>query len=80
MAPKKWAELTPEEKRKRLDYARRRRQLLTAKLRELGIVGAPRTKMSEEERKQKRYEYAKSYNKRIREQAKLYRQLMEKGM
>ena len=69
--------MTPQQKQKRYAYAKNRRQRLNAEMRKAGIIGAPRPKMSEEERKGKRKTYSHDYNTRIRAEAKAFRELQE---
>jgi len=71
--------LTPEEKQKRYAYQAKRRRKLSDQMREAGIIGAPRAKMSEEERKDKRKEYSKNYRQRILAEAKAYEELLASG-
>lgn len=49
---------------------------ISAACREAGIIGAPRPKMSESERKDNRKAYSKEYRKRINAEAKAYREMM----
>ena len=48
-------------------------------MREAGIIGAPRPKMSEEEKQAKRKEYSKNYRSRIFAEAKAYEELQKQG-
>ncbi len=69
--------MTPAEKQKRYAYAKDRRHRLNTAMREAGIIGAPRPKMSAEEKKAKRKSYSKTYRARITSDAKAYRELMK---
>lgn len=68
--------MTQAEKDKRYAYAKTRRHKLNAAMREAGIIGAPRPKMSEPEKKTKRKAYSKDYRARINAEAKAYREMM----
>lgn len=71
--------MTESEKAKRYAYTKARRQRLSQEMRAAGIIGAPREKMSDSERKAKRLVYNKDYRKRVFAEAKAYRELMKEG-
>ena len=48
---------------------------MNAAMRSAGIIGAPRPKMSDAERKAKRKTYSKQYRQKIYAEAKAYREL-----
>lgn len=79
IATKKYKDLTPAQKAKRLAYAKAYRQKIHAAARQAGVIGAPRPKLSEAERKGKRKVYAKAYRQKIAAQAAAYRRLQEGG-
>ena len=68
--------MAPEEKRARYDYAKDRRKRLAVAMRSAGIIGIPKPKMSEGERKTKRKEYSQNYHERIKAESDAYRELM----
>jgi len=71
--------MTAAEKAKRKEYSKARMKRILSAAREAGIIGAPRPKMSDEERKSKRKVYGKAYRKKIQAEARAYRDLMKKG-
>ena len=77
IAQKKFRDLTPAEKQKRYDYQKKRRQKLSAEMRKAGIIGQPRPKMTEEERKSKRKGYSKNYRHKTSAEAKAWRELQK---
>jgi len=79
IATKKFRDLTAAEKAARYAYAKQRRHRLNAAMREAGIIGAPRSKMSESEKKSNRKTYAKTYRKKITAEARAYREMMKRG-
>lgn len=60
-------------------YAKAYRQKIAAAAREAGVIGAPRPKLSDAEKKAKRKVYAKAYRQRIVAQAAAYRKLQGEG-
>ncbi len=78
IATKSYKDLTPQQKAKRLAYAKAYRKKIAAAARAAGVIGAPRPKMSDAERKTKRKAYAKAYRQRIVAEAKAYRRLQGK--
>ena len=52
---------------------------MNSAMREAGIIGAPRPKMSEAEKKANRKAYAKDYRKKIQAEARAYREMMSEG-
>lgn len=79
IANKKYSELTPADKAKRREYAKDRRHRINDAARKAGVIGAPRPKMSDTERKAKRKTYQKAYRKTVVAQARAYRQLQAEG-
>lgn len=74
--PKRFADLSPEEKQRRYDYNRQRRE----RIREAAIAGgyepAQRETLSDEERERRQKDYRKSRNETIRA---AYQRLREQG-
>lgn len=79
IATKKFRDLTAAEKAARYAYAKTRRHRLNAAMREAGIIGVARSKMSESERKANRKAYSKTYRKKITAEARAYREMMKRG-
>jgi hypothetical protein len=79
-AKKSFKDLTSEEKQARYDYAKDRRKRLATAMRSAGIIGVPKPKMSEEERKGKRKEYSRNYHEKIKAESDAYRELMAQEM
>ena len=71
--------MTHAEKQARYAYAKTRREKLSKAMREAGIIGAPRSKMSESEKKAHRKAYSKDYRKKITAEARAYREMMKRG-
>lgn len=77
IATKRYKDLTPAQKAKRLAYAKTRRLKIEAAARAAGVIGAARPKMSPVEAKAKRKVYAKAYRQRIQAEAAAYRRMTE---
>ncbi len=65
MPQKRYADLTPEEKKKRLDYQRGRRKRINDAARAAGVIGAPREKLPKEESDRRRKASNKLYRQRL---------------
>lgn len=71
--------MTPDAKAKRRAYSKARTKRIMVAAREAGIIGAPRPKLPEAERKARRTAYNKIYRKKIVAEARAYRELQKKG-
>lgn len=63
---KSYRDLTPEQKAKRKLYQKSRQQKILQAARAAGVVGAPRPKLSEAERRAHRKTYRKNYQAKMK--------------